>query len=190
MFLCQSVLVRGWYNLPPRDILLRLHFNHWTSLIYTEPRTCFPRIRVNLCPSAGHIFPLIALINTDIPCFCGNPCSSVVGIIFLRETSFYGYILTTELHWTTLNQEYLFALRSAQKESFEPLGEIRNLNYLNQVYLFSWDSLDLCKLASKDVKFPRIRANPCPSVGHIFPLIAQIYTDIPCIRGSPIANNQ
>ena len=26
-----------------------------------------------------------------------------------------GYILTTELHWTTLNQEYLFALRSAQK---------------------------------------------------------------------------
>ena len=77
----QSVLVRGWYNLPPRDILLRLHFNHWTSLIYTEPRICFPRIRVNLCPSVGHIFPQIAQIYTDILCFCANPCSSVVGII-------------------------------------------------------------------------------------------------------------
>ena len=116
-----------------------------------------------------HIFPLIALINTDIPCIRDNPCSSVVGIISHWMTSFRGYILTTELHWTTLNQEYLFALRSAQKESFEPLGEIRNLNYLNQVYLFSWDCLDLCELASKDVKFPRIRANPCPSVGHIIP---------------------
>ena len=55
----------------------------------------------------NNIFPLIALINTDIPCIRANPCSSVVGIIFLRETSFYGYILTTELHWFTLNQGYV-----------------------------------------------------------------------------------
>ena len=61
----------------------------------------------NPCSSVWHIFPLIALINTDIPCIRGNPCSSVVGIIFLRETSFYGYILTTEFHWFTLNPGYV-----------------------------------------------------------------------------------
>ena len=40
-------------------------------------------------------------------------------------------IISHWLHWFTLNQGYLFPLRDAQKESFEPLGEIRNLNYLN-----------------------------------------------------------
>ena len=43
--------------------------------------------------------------------------------------------------------------------------------------VFSWDSLDLCEHASKEVKFPCFRAHPCSSVGHIFPLIAQIYTE-------------
>ena len=92
-----------------------VYFDHWTSLNNTEPRICFPRIRVNPCPSVGDNFPLIAQIYTDISCIRGNPCSSVVGIISHWMTSFRGYILTTELHWTTLNKEYLFALRSAQK---------------------------------------------------------------------------
>ena len=50
---------------------------------------------------------------------------------------------------------------------------------------FGWDSLDLCELASKEVNFSRFRANPCSSVGHNFPLIAPIYTDIPCFRVNP-----
>ena len=43
--------------------------------------------------------------------------------------------------------------------------------------VFSWDSLDLCEHASKEVKFPCFRAHPCSSVGHIFPLITLIYTE-------------
>ena len=109
------------------------------------------------------------------------------------------------LHWFTLNQGYLFPLRDAQKESFEPLGEIRNLNYLNfspsarnvlfcaqQVvgfmlsklllpYLrFSWDSLDLCELASKENLYPafsvHIRAHPWDIISHWF----HWYSVFPC----------
>ena len=48
------------------------------TLIYTD----IPCICGNLCSSVGgYIFPLIALINTDISCFRARPCSSVVGII-------------------------------------------------------------------------------------------------------------
>ena len=43
----------------------------------------FPRICVNLCSSVGgYMFPLIALIYTDILRICGNLCSSVGGCIF------------------------------------------------------------------------------------------------------------
>ena len=166
----------------------------------------------NLCPSVGHIFPLIAQIYTDIPCFCDNPCSSVVGIIFLRETSFYGYILTTEFHRTTLNPGY-----------------VSRASVLIRVH--PWDNIfPLIALINTDI--PGFCANPCSSVvgiishggislrgyvlttelhwftlnpgyvsrasvlicvhprDNIFPLIAQIYTDILCFRGSPIAYRQ
>ena len=44
--------------------------------------TDIPCICGNLCSSVGgYIFPLIALINTDISCFRARPCSSVVAII-------------------------------------------------------------------------------------------------------------
>ena len=56
---------------------------------------------------------------------------------------------------------YLLAL-NGQKESFEPLGEIRNLNYLNQVSCFySWDSLDFSSVASRRIYIPRIRVYLC-----------------------------
>ena len=41
--------------------------------------------------------------------------------------------------------------------------------------VFSLDSLDFSSAASRGLSFLAV---PCPSVGHIFPLIAQIYTDI------------
>ena len=47
--------------------------------------------------------------------FRARPCPSVVGIISHWRTSFRGFVVTTELHGTTLNRGYLFALRSAQK---------------------------------------------------------------------------
>ena len=57
-----------------------------------------------------------------------------------------------------------------------PLGKKSKLSK-PKASVFSWDSLDLCEHASKEVKFPCFRAHPCSSVGHIFPLIAQIYTE-------------
>jgi hypothetical protein len=45
-------------------------------------------------------FPLIALIYTNTPRFRVHPCSSVVGIISHRGTSFRGCISD---HWTSLN---------------------------------------------------------------------------------------
>ena len=66
----------------------------------------------NLCPSVGHIFPLIAQIYTDILGFCANPCSSVVGIISHGEISLCGYVLTTECHGNARKHEtyYILAL--------------------------------------------------------------------------------
>ena len=57
-----------------------------------------------------------------------------------------------------------------------PLGKKSKLSK-PKASVFSWDSLDLCEHASKEVKFPCFCAHPCSSVGHIFPLIAQIYTE-------------
>ena len=57
-----------------------------------------------------------------------------------------------------------------------PLGKKSKLSK-PKASVFSWDSLDLCEHASKEVKFPCFRVHPCSSVGHIFPLIAQIYTE-------------
>ena len=57
-----------------------------------------------------------------------------------------------------------------------PLGKKSKLSK-PRASVFSWDSLDLCEHASKEVKFPCFRAHPCSSVGHIFPLITLIYTE-------------
>ena len=72
-----------------------LYFDHWTTRNCTETRI--------------YILPLITLICTDIPGIRVNPCASVVGNISRWETSFCGYILTTEPHGTALKQEYIFS---------------------------------------------------------------------------------
>ena len=40
-------------NCPLRTSFRRVYINHWTSLIYTEPRICIPRICANPCSSVG-----------------------------------------------------------------------------------------------------------------------------------------
>jgi hypothetical protein len=53
------------------------------------------------------MFPLIALIYTDIPSFRGNPCSSVVGRFPTEGRLSSGMFLTTEPHGTARNQGYV-----------------------------------------------------------------------------------
>ena len=98
----------------------------------------------------GDNFPLIALINTDIPCFRVHPCSSVGGYVSLPLSSVGEAVIIVRAHRRDKNGCLCCLLN--QPPSLFLVWKV-----------FSLDSLDFCEFASKDVYIPfsvSIRAHP------------------------------
>ena len=93
-FPCPSVLVRGWYHLPQRDVFPRLYF--W-PLNFTEPRIYISCFRVYLCPSVGI---LISLRKRNL----GAKVQQKMHICkkIARKFTFRCDFLANGLHWATV----------------------------------------------------------------------------------------
>ena len=141
VYLCPSVPIGGTSILPlitliytePRICIPRICANPCSSVGgYISP-CALRRNLINLWPRLSCAFSQFSEINCltlslamlarylNTRSFRAYPCPSVVGILSHRGTIFCGYGLTTEYHWTSLNQGYIFSLPCGQKSQLSKL---------------------------------------------------------------------